>query len=125
MKSRPNCIVAIAAGAAILCLSTVVSAETDSSNKTKWAPPNVPGMPEYHEPAAKPESRRPLMNWDTIAGNWKQLAGKVKEKWGKLTDDDITRIDGRREQLEGALQERYGYTKEEVRREVDKWVAPD
>jgi uncharacterized protein YjbJ (UPF0337 family) len=117
MKCRPNFIVAIATGAAMLSLSTAAGAET-------WAPPNVPGMPEYHEPTAKPQSR-PIMNWDTIAGNWKQFAGKVKEKWGKLTDDDITRIAGRREQLEGTLQERYGYTKDEVRREVDRWVAPD
>ncbi|MGE0195994.1 MAG: CsbD family protein, partial [Methylocystis sp.] len=47
-----------------------------------------------------------------MAGNWKQFSGKVKEKWGKLTDDDVTRIDGRREQLEGLLQERYGYSKD-------------
>jgi uncharacterized protein YjbJ (UPF0337 family) len=46
------------------------------------------------------------MDWDQIEGNWKQLTGKVKEQWGKLTDDDLVTIDGKREQLEGALQER-------------------
>ncbi|MEF3366429.1 CsbD family protein [Methylocystis sp. 9N] len=61
-------------------------------------------------------------NWDTIQGQWKQAAGKVKEKWGKLTDNEITEINGKREQLEGRLQERYGYTKEQVKKEVDDWL---
>jgi uncharacterized protein YjbJ (UPF0337 family) len=41
-----------------------------------------------------------FMDWDRVAGNWKQVKGKVKEKWGKLTDDDLNVIDGRRDQLE-------------------------
>ena len=41
------------------------------------------------------------MNWDRVQGNWKQFSGKVKEKWGQLTDDDLTQINGNREQLEG------------------------
>jgi len=48
------------------------------------------------------------MNWDTIKGNWKRMTGSVKEQWGKLTDDDITVIEGRRDQLVGQIQERYG-----------------
>ena len=36
------------------------------------------------------------MNWDRIEGNWKQLRGKVQQQWGKLTDDDLTTIQGRR-----------------------------
>ena len=62
------------------------------------------------------------MSWDVIAGNWKQLTGKVKEQWGKLTDDDIAKIAGKREQLEGALQEKYGYAKEKASAEVDNWI---
>ena len=46
------------------------------------------------------------MNWDRVQGNWKQFSGKVKEKWGDLTDDDLTQINGNREQLEGRLQAR-------------------
>ena len=61
------------------------------------------------------------MNTDTIAGNWKQVKGKVKEKWGKLTDDDLDVIEGKRDQLLGRLQERYGYTKEQAEREADDW----
>ena len=56
------------------------------------------------------------MNWDTVKGDWKQFSGKVKEKWGNLTDDDLTKINGQREQLEGKLQERYGHTKEQAKR---------
>ncbi len=61
------------------------------------------------------------MNWDTVQCNWKQMTGKVKEQWGKLTDDDLTEIDGRREQLEGKIQERYGYTKDQAKKAVDDW----
>jgi uncharacterized protein YjbJ (UPF0337 family) len=63
------------------------------------------------------------MNWDRIEGNWKQFTGKVTEKWGDLTDDDLTSINGRRDQLEGKLQERYGYTKDQVKKEVDDWLG--
>jgi len=61
------------------------------------------------------------MNWDQISGNWKQVKGKVKEKWGKLTDDDLTTVEGKRDQLAGKLQERYGYGKEEAERELDSF----
>jgi uncharacterized protein YjbJ (UPF0337 family) len=62
------------------------------------------------------------MDWDRVEGGWKQFTGKVKEKWGKLTDDDLTAINGRRDQLEGKIQERYRYAKDQVRREVDDWL---
>lgn len=59
------------------------------------------------------------MNWDTVEGNWKQLKGKVREKWAKLTDDDFELIGGKKDQLVGKLQERYGYEKDEALREAD------
>jgi uncharacterized protein YjbJ (UPF0337 family) len=62
------------------------------------------------------------MNWDQIEGNWKQLKGKVKEKWADLTDDDLTAVQGRRDQLAGKLQERYGYAKERIERELDDFA---
>ena len=61
------------------------------------------------------------MDWNQVEGNWKQVRGNVKKQWGKLTDSDLTAIDGRREELEGKLQERYGYTKDRVRKEIDDW----
>ena len=61
------------------------------------------------------------MNWDTAKGDWKQFAGKIKEKWGNLTDDDLAKINGQREQLEGRLQERYGIAKDEAKKQVDDW----
>ena len=59
------------------------------------------------------------MNWDEMKGNWKQFKGKVKQQWGKLTDDDLVRVDGKREELVGRIQERYGYEKEQAERELD------
>jgi uncharacterized protein YjbJ (UPF0337 family) len=61
------------------------------------------------------------MDWDRVEGNWKQFKGKVKAKWGELTEDDLTQINGKREQLEGKLQERYGYTKDQARQKLDEW----
>jgi uncharacterized protein YjbJ (UPF0337 family) len=58
------------------------------------------------------------MNWDRIEGNWKQFKGQVKEKWGKLTDDDLTAVAGKRDQLLGKIQERYGMAKDEAEREL-------
>ena len=63
------------------------------------------------------------MDWDRIEGNWKKMTGKVKEQWGKLTDDDIAQINGKREQLEGRIQARYGYAKDKVRQDVDEWLG--
>lgn len=63
------------------------------------------------------------MNWDRIEGNWKQFTGKVKETWNDLTDDEIGQINGKREQLEGRLQARYGYEKDRARKEVDDWLS--
>jgi uncharacterized protein YjbJ (UPF0337 family) len=63
------------------------------------------------------------MNWDQIEGNWKQMSGKVKEKWGQLTDNDLTKINGHREQLEGLIQKQYGYSKEQAKKEIDDWLS--
>jgi uncharacterized protein YjbJ (UPF0337 family) len=58
------------------------------------------------------------MNWDTFKGDWKQIRGRVKEHWGKLTDDDLDRIEGKRDQLLGTLQKKYGLAREEAERQV-------
>ena len=59
------------------------------------------------------------MDWNRIEGDWKRLKGNAKEQWGRLTEDDLAAINGRREQLEGKLQERYGYAKDRIKREID------
>jgi uncharacterized protein YjbJ (UPF0337 family) len=61
------------------------------------------------------------MNWDRVEGNWKQFSGKVKEKWGKLTDDHLTQINGKRDQLVGRVQEAYGISRDQADREVSDW----
>lgn len=61
------------------------------------------------------------MNWDRVEGNWKQFQGKARTQWGKLTDDDMDRIQGNRERLIGKVQEAYGIGKEEAERQVDEW----
>ncbi|WP_084143526.1 CsbD family protein [Methylocapsa acidiphila] len=62
------------------------------------------------------------MDWNRIEGNWKQIKGQLKQKWADLTDDDLDKIAGKREQLEGTLQERYGIAKDAVRKDVDDWL---
>ncbi|MGF1561056.1 MAG: CsbD family protein [Geminicoccaceae bacterium] len=61
------------------------------------------------------------MNWDQIAGNWKELSGKARQQWGKLTDDDLSVINGQREELIGRIQAQYGVTREEAERQVSDW----
>jgi uncharacterized protein YjbJ (UPF0337 family) len=61
------------------------------------------------------------MNWDRVQGNWMQFKGMVQEKWGKLTDDHVNAIDGRREILAGKLREAYGIGKEEADRQITDW----
>jgi len=61
------------------------------------------------------------MNWDQVKGNWKQFSGTVKEQWGKLTDDEVDQIAGKREILLGKIQEKYGIAKEEAEKQVKDW----
>jgi len=63
------------------------------------------------------------MNWDQIQGKWTQFKGSARQKWGKLTDDDLDQIAGRRETLVGKIQERYGIMKEEAQKRADEWCA--
>jgi len=58
------------------------------------------------------------MNMDQLKGDWKQLSGKLQAKWGKLTDDDLKVIEGKREELAGRIQERYGCAKEHAEKEL-------
>ena len=62
------------------------------------------------------------MDWDRIEGSWKQFRGKAKSQWGVLTDDELTRIAGKQDQLIGKLQERYGYSRDRARGEVERWA---
>lgn len=61
------------------------------------------------------------MNADTLRGKWNQIKGKAKQKWGKLTDDDLDRVEGSRDELVGIIQERYGKSRDAAEKEVDTW----
>jgi uncharacterized protein YjbJ (UPF0337 family) len=63
------------------------------------------------------------MDWNRVEGNWKQVKGKVKEQWGKLTDDDLNVISGKRDQLEGLIQERYGIQRDAASKQVEDWYG--
>jgi uncharacterized protein YjbJ (UPF0337 family) len=72
------------------------------------------------------------MNWDRVEGNWKQIKGSVRERWGRLTDDELDVIAGKRDRLAGKLQETYGITKDEVEEQLGAfekrhpdWFGPD
>lgn len=61
------------------------------------------------------------MNEDTLKGKWKQLKGKAKAQWGKLTDDDIDKLEGNTEALIGKVQERYGIARDEAKQQVEQF----
>lgn len=61
------------------------------------------------------------MNWDRIEGNWKQMKGTAKLQWGKLTDDQLDKIAGKRDVLAGKIQETYGITKDEAEKQLATW----
>jgi uncharacterized protein YjbJ (UPF0337 family) len=61
------------------------------------------------------------MNWDQIEGKWKWFTGSARERWGRLTDRDWETIAGKKDQLVGRIQERYGVAKEEAEKQADEW----
>ena len=61
------------------------------------------------------------MNWERISGNWAHWKGRVRERWGRLSDDQLSIVAGRREQLAGRIQEAYGLTREEADRQLKNW----
>jgi uncharacterized protein YjbJ (UPF0337 family) len=63
------------------------------------------------------------MNKDIIKGNWKEVKGKVRQQWGKLTDDDVAKMQGSYEELAGKLQASYGYQNDQAKKEIDDFVA--
>jgi uncharacterized protein YjbJ (UPF0337 family) len=69
------------------------------------------------------EERRANMDVDVLKGKWKEIKGGVKEKWGKLTDDDLTRVEGNKEKLLGLLQQKYGYAKDKAEQEYKETMA--
>jgi uncharacterized protein YjbJ (UPF0337 family) len=62
------------------------------------------------------------MNWDRIEGNWKQFKGQARQQWGKLTDNDIDLVEGKRTELAGLIQQRYGVARDQAEREIDTWL---
>jgi uncharacterized protein YjbJ (UPF0337 family) len=62
------------------------------------------------------------MNEDIIKGKWKEIKGQLKQQWGKLTDDDLTQLEGSADELQGLLQKKYGYQKDEAKTEIDNFI---
>jgi uncharacterized protein YjbJ (UPF0337 family) len=63
------------------------------------------------------------MNEDILKGKWKEIQGSVKERWGKLTDDDLTIVEGKGEKLLGLLQKKYGYSKDKAEQEYKEFIG--
>jgi uncharacterized protein YjbJ (UPF0337 family) len=97
----------------VLSLSALAITAT---HKSSWA------MPQNDDSLSTTAAHSVLViNDDQFQGKWKQFKGDLKKKWGNFTDDDLLYIEGRRDKLEGKIQERYGDRKEEVNKWVDEW----
>ena len=95
---------------AILCLGAWTSPAFSGTNAySAWSVPSDPASAVL------------VYNEDQLEGQWKQFKGDLKKKWADLTDDDILYIEGKKDKLEGKIQERYGDRKEEVEKWVDEW----
>jgi uncharacterized protein YjbJ (UPF0337 family) len=79
-------------------------------------------QPRCVDGAISPNREERTMNWDRIEGNWKTFKGQIRQQWGKLTDDDLDVIEGKRTELAGRLQQRYGYAKDEAEKNIDTWL---
>lgn len=63
------------------------------------------------------------MNWDRVEGKWKHVKGSARSKWGKLTDNDLDLVAGKKDKFVGLLQERYGIAKDEAEKQIDEWLG--
>ncbi len=100
---RPITIFAACAALAVGALPTIVHAQMTSP------------------PTGQTSGTDAKMIWEKFKGSWNQTKGAVKEQWGKLTDDDLLEIEGRRDQLVGKIQTRYGITREQAESQVGTW----
>jgi uncharacterized protein YjbJ (UPF0337 family) len=102
-----------------LVVPTAPHAGTSSDDRLSLerARPSVAAAVQHHR------GKEVDMNDDTFAGRWKQVRGKAKEWWGQLTDDELDRIEGKKDQLVGALQAKYGYTKDQAEAEIDRRMS--
>jgi uncharacterized protein YjbJ (UPF0337 family) len=82
---------------------------------------NHGGEPTFIWPVMQLRKEEP-MNWDRIEGNWMQFKGKVRQQWGKLSDDDVELVKGKRTELAGRIQERYGIARDQAEREIESWL---
>ena len=64
-----------------------------------------------------------MMNWDQVEGKWKQVKGQARQKWADLTDDDLEKINGKRDELVGKVQERYGLAKDQAEKQVKEFES--
>jgi len=64
-----------------------------------------------------------FMNWNTLSGNWKEAKGKVKSQWGRLTDDDLTQVEGNKDRLIGVIQQKYGLARDKAEAQLDEFLS--
>lgn len=53
-------------------------------------------------------------------GTWKIFVGHLKEAWGDLTDDELARYEGQRDQLEGHIARRTGERTEDIQQRIER-----
>jgi uncharacterized protein YjbJ (UPF0337 family) len=112
-------VVDIAVGYALKFCAAPAGSSRPSQRGTIQATQGCPGISD--SPNLK--NRKELaMNWDRVEGNWKEFKGSVQQKWGKLTKDDLDVVEGKRTELIGRLQQRYGYARDQAEKEVDTWL---
>ncbi|MBX9805862.1 MAG: CsbD family protein [Alphaproteobacteria bacterium] len=105
----------------IVKISTVVLLVSISSNFV-LAATQPQEAPTNSSQDNKTSSILPVVNEDILQGRWDEIKGKMKKQWGKITDDDLLKVEGSLQELHGILQQKYGYDKDKAEKEVKKFL---
>lgn len=57
---------------------------------------------------------------DKLKGNWNQIKGKIKQEYGEVTDNDLTFVEGKEDEMLGRIQKKTGKSKEEIKKFIDR-----
>ncbi len=62
------------------------------------------------------------MSQDTFSSQWHDIKDFVKKEWDQISDVDLKKINGKKDELIGLLQKKYGYAKDIAEARVSEFM---